>query len=49
VVGDNPITGGYRLSFVFDPREAKAAELRAELTFADDTRAETWMYRWTAP
>ena len=33
VVADNPLIGGYRLSFVFDPRPAKAAELRAELSF----------------
>ena len=49
VVADNPLIGGYRLSFVFDPRPAKAAELRAELTFSDRQSAETWVYRWTAP
>ncbi len=48
VVADNPAIGGYRLSFVFDPRRASAAELRAELTFASGARAETWMFRWTA-
>ena len=30
VVADNPLIGGYRLSFVFNPRPAKAAELRAD-------------------
>ena len=49
VVADNPILGGYRLSFVFDPRAAKVAELRAELSFGDRQTAETWLYRWTAP
>jgi glucans biosynthesis protein len=48
VVADNPRVGGYRLSFVFDPRKASAAELRADLTFTGAERAETWMYRWTA-
>ena len=49
VVADNPLIGGYRLSFVFDPRPAKVAELRAELSFGDRQTAETWVYRWTAP
>jgi glucans biosynthesis protein len=49
VVADNPIIGGYRLSFVFDPRPAKAAELRADLIFSRRQNAETWIYRWTAP
>jgi len=49
VVADNPLIGGYRLSFVFDPRTAKAAELRADLTFGGGQAAETWVYRWTAP
>jgi glucans biosynthesis protein len=49
VVADNPLIGGYRMTFVFDPRAAKAAELRAELTLGDRETAETWVYRWTAP
>jgi len=49
VVSDDPLIGGYRLTFVFDPRDAKAAELRAELTFSGRQSAETWVYRWTAP
>ena len=49
VVTDNPLIGGYRLAFVFDPGAAKAAELRAELTFSGRQTAETWVYRWTAP
>jgi glucan biosynthesis protein len=34
---------------VFDPRQAKAAELRVDLSFTDGQRGETWVYRWTAP
>ncbi len=49
VVADNPLIGGYRLSFLFDPRAAKVAELRAELIFGEQQTAETWLYRWTAP
>jgi len=49
VVADNPLIAGYRLTFTFDPRAAKAAELRAELTFSGRQTAETWVYRWTAP
>jgi len=49
VVSDNPLTGGPRLSFAFDPKDAKSAELRAELSFADERTAETWVYRWTPP
>jgi periplasmic glucans biosynthesis protein len=49
VVSDNPLVGGIRLSFTFDPKDAKAAELRAELTFDDRRTAETWIYRWTPP
>jgi glucans biosynthesis protein len=49
VVADNPLIGGYRVSFVLDPGPAKAAELRAELTFSGQETAETWVYRWTRP
>jgi periplasmic glucans biosynthesis protein len=48
VVADNPLIGGYRLTFVFDPRAAKAAELRAELTSSGRQTAESWVYRWIA-
>ncbi|MFM2481268.1 glucan biosynthesis protein G [Celerinatantimonas sp. YJH-8] len=44
----NPHTKGYRLSFDLEPGDARAAELRAELSFADSRKAETWLYRWTA-
>jgi periplasmic glucans biosynthesis protein len=49
VVAANPLTGGFRLSFTFDPKDAKVAELRAELGFDDERTAETWVYRWTPP
>lgn len=53
-VRDNPHTGGYRLTFQFDPADAAVSELRAELQFnqQDQNKAmpgkvETWLYRWT--
>ena len=49
VVHDNPLTGGYRVTFEFAPQEAALAELRLELKFNDDRRAEHWIYRWTQP
>jgi periplasmic glucans biosynthesis protein len=49
VVADNPLTGGLRVSFVFDPKQEKVSELRVDLSFASKRRAETWVYRWTAP
>lgn len=47
VVADNPLVGGYRVSFVFDPKDAEVSELRVDLTFKDGRSAETWVYRWT--
>ena len=47
-VVDNPVTGGWRLTFRLDPGEAKLIELRAVMAFKDGTPAETWVYRWTA-
>ncbi len=49
VVAENPMTGGLRVSFVFDPKQAKVAELRVDLAFTNKWRAETWLYRWTPP
>jgi periplasmic glucans biosynthesis protein len=49
VVADNPLTGGFRVSFVFDPKQTKVSELRADLEFTSKRRAETWVYRWTEP
>lgn len=47
-VVQNPHINGYRLSFDLEPGDEKAAELRAELSFPDSRKAETWLYRWTA-
>lgn len=45
----NPHNPGYRVSFNFEPKDdAKASELRAELTFGDGRQAETWLDRWTS-
>ncbi len=49
VVSENPLTRGYRLTFILDPQGAELSELRAELTFDDERRAEVWLYRWTKP
>lgn len=48
VVQRNPGTGGLRLAFKYDPGQATAADLRAQL-FRDGTSlTEVWLYRWTA-
>jgi glucans biosynthesis protein len=46
-VSENSFNGGWRVSFKLDPADAPLIELRAELTFADGTPAEIWVYRWT--
>jgi glucans biosynthesis protein len=48
-VAENPLTGGYRVSFTLDPEGAELAELRLDLAFDDARRAEVWLYRWTKP
>jgi glucans biosynthesis protein len=47
VVSDNPLTGGYRISFTLDPEKSDLCELRLDLAFDDARRAEVWLYRWT--
>lgn len=49
VVAVNPLTTGYRVSFVLDPGKETLSELRLDLGFEDGRRAETWVYRWTEP
>ena len=49
VVSENPILGGYRVGFVFDPKDKELSELRVDLTFKENRHAETWVYRWTGP
>ncbi|NNK77387.1 MAG: glucan biosynthesis protein G [Litoreibacter sp.] len=44
----NPGTGGVRLAFSFDPGEAPAVEMRAQLTRDGRSLTEVWLYRWTA-
>ena len=44
-VQPNPATGGLRLSFLFEPSEAEASELRASLIMPSG-KSETWLYRW---
>ncbi|KIT15797.1 glucan biosynthesis protein [Jannaschia aquimarina] len=47
ILQHNPETGGARLSFSFDPADADAVELRAQLTRDDRAASEVWLYRWT--
>ncbi len=44
----NPETGGLRLGFSYDPGEATAMEMRAQLLVGDKPVTEVWLYRWTA-
>jgi len=46
--GPNPETGGWRISIVFDPAGATAAELRCALRGEQEALSETWLYRWIA-
>lgn len=48
-VQHNPILDGYRVSFIFDPGESKASELRVDLKLQNQQPAEVWIYRWTLP
>ncbi len=43
----HPGTGGLRLAFSFDPEEAEASELRAQLRRDGVLVSEVWLYRWT--
>ena len=44
----NPATGGLRVTFDLDPRNAPLSELRVQLTDGAKPVSETWLYRWTA-
>ncbi len=46
--GSNPETGGWRVSLMFDPGGAPAADLRCTLRDETGPLAETWLYRWIA-
>jgi glucans biosynthesis protein len=47
VVAENPLTRGYRVTFILDPEKAELCELRIDLKFGDARCAEVWLYRWT--
>ena len=47
VVTDNHHHDGYRVTFELDPLDEDLVELRLDLEFSDDRKAETWMYQWT--
>jgi periplasmic glucans biosynthesis protein len=44
----NPETGGVRLAFTFDPKDARSMGMRAQLMFDSHAISEVWLYRWTA-
>ncbi len=48
IVQMNPETGGPRLAFTFDPKDATLAEFRAQLRLDGSPLSEVWLYRWTA-
>ena len=45
----NPETGGPRLAFTFDPKDADLVEFRAQLRSDAGAMSEVWLYRWTRP
>lgn len=46
VVQRNPESGGIRVSFLFDPKKARTAELRLSLDRQNKRTPEVWLYRW---
>ncbi len=46
--GPNPETGGWRISIMFDPAGAPAADLRCAFWGEQGPLSETWLYRWIA-
>ncbi len=46
VVQRNVETGGIRVSFLFDPKQARTAELRLSLDRQNKRAPEVWLYRW---
>lgn len=47
VLQRNPVTGGPRLAFTFDPGDRRASEMRAQLVVDGRPVSEVWLYRWT--
>ena len=43
----NPVTGGWRVSFVLDPAGAKLCDMRGLLKLGEEPLSEVWSYRWT--
>ena len=48
VLQANPMMGGVRLAFTYDPGDARSMELRAQLLKDGAPVSEVWLYRWTA-
>ncbi|MDK9694984.1 MAG: glucan biosynthesis protein [Siculibacillus sp.] len=48
ILRPNPATGGYRVTFDLDPKNAPLSELRVQLTDGQKPVSETWLYRWVA-
>lgn len=46
ILRPNPATGGYRVTFDLDTRNAPLSELRVQLTNGQKPVSETWLYRW---
>lgn len=47
VARPNPISGGWRVSFILETGGAKLCDLRCTLKLGDDLLSEVWSYRWT--
>ena len=47
IVQRNPVTGGPRLGFTFDPGDETMVEFRAQLWLDGAPLTEVWLYRWT--
>lgn len=48
VLQPHPDIQGWRIAFVFEPKGAEVAELRAEMVRGEERLSESWVYRWTA-
>ncbi|MDF2999771.1 MAG: periplasmic glucan biosynthesis protein MdoG [Xanthobacteraceae bacterium] len=48
VLQPHPDIEGWRIAFVFEPKGAEVAELRAEMVRGEERLSESWVYRWTA-
>lgn len=48
-VQSNPMTNGMRVSFLFEPDQAKMVELRCDLGAINGKESEVWLYQWTRP